>query len=166
MRMAPAFARLCARALSSTERVGDASLILLTTLIPQSSSRSGPRVAPVPENQRSDGQRSIAARFAADGIPNAVATYLNHPPLAEHILPYAHYVSSESTLPPRHRQLLGLRTAWLTRSNYLWAHQAAAARRVGLTNDELRRVAQGPEAKAWDGFEAALLRASDELNVD
>ena len=145
---------------------GFASLILLTTLIPQSASHAGSRIAPVPENQRTGEQRSIAARFAADGIPNAVATYLNHPSLAEHILPYAHYVSSESTLPPRHRQLLGLRTAWLTRSNYLWAHQAAAARRVGLASEELRRIAQGSDAAGWDAFEAALLRAVDELHVD
>jgi alkylhydroperoxidase family enzyme len=99
-------------------------------------------------------------------MPNAVATYLNHPSLAEHILPYELYVSSGSTLPPRHRQLLSLRTAWLTRSNYLWAHQAAAAWRIGLTNTELRRIAQGPDATGWEDFEAAVLRAADELHVD
>jgi alkylhydroperoxidase family enzyme len=121
---------------------------------------------PVPENQRSSEQQSLAARFAAAGMPNAVATYLNYPSLAEHILPYEHYVSSESTLPPRHRALLALRTAWLTGSNYLWAHRAAAARRERLTNEELRRIAQGPDAKGWDTFEATLLRAVDELHVD
>jgi len=120
----------------------------------------------VPERQRTDEQRAIAARYSSADMPNAVATYLNHPSLADHILPFEHYVSSESTLPPRHRALLGLRTAWLTRSNYLWAHWATGMRHAGLSSDELRRVAQGPDAKGWDAFESAVLRAADELHTD
>ena len=144
-----------------------ASLVLTASVILQVPSRAaGPRMAPVPENQRSSEQQSVAATFASADMPNAVATYLNHSALAEHILPYEHYVWSDSTLPPRHRAILGLRTAWLTRSNYLWAHRAGAARRAGLTNDALRRIAQGPDAAGWDGFEATLLRAADELHVD
>ena len=127
---------------------------------------AGPRIAPVPEAHRSSEQQSLAAKFASSGMPNAVATYLNHPVLAEHILPYEHYVWNDSTLPPRHRAIVGLRTVWLTRSGYLWAHRAGAARQAGLTGDELRRIAQGPDAKGWDGFEATLLRAADELHVD
>jgi alkylhydroperoxidase family enzyme len=99
-------------------------------------------------------------------MPNAVATYLNHPVLAEQVLPYAVYVSNDSTLSPRHRALVGLRTAWLTRSNYLWAHQSVLARHAGLTGDDVKRVAQGPDAKGLDALEATLLRAADELHVD
>jgi alkylhydroperoxidase family enzyme len=127
---------------------------------------AGPRVPPVPEAQRTGEQQSIATRFASTDMPNAVATYLNHPALADHILPYEHYVWNDSTLPPRHRAILGMRTAWLTRSDYIWAHRAGAARQAGLTDEALRRIAQGPEASGWDGFEATLLRAADELHVD
>ena len=127
---------------------------------------AGPRIAPVPEAQRNSLQQSIAATFASSVLPNAVATYLHHPALAEHVLPYEHYVWTASTLPPRHRAIVGLRTAWLTRSGYLWAHRTSAARQAGLTGDELRRIAQGPDAKGWDTFEATLLRAADELHVD
>jgi 4-carboxymuconolactone decarboxylase len=148
-------------------RIVCASLVLIATLVVQiPSGAAGARLAPVPDNQRTDEQRSIAARFASSGIPNAVATYLNHPALADHVLPYEHYASSDSTLPPRHRALIGLRTAWLTRSSYLWAHRAAESRRVGFTSGELRRVAQGPDAMGWDAFEALVLRAADELHVD
>jgi 4-carboxymuconolactone decarboxylase len=148
-------------------RMLNTSLVLVTTLIAQLPSHAaGPRMSPVPENQRTSEQQSLVSQFASSGMTNAVATYLNHPALAEHILPYEHYASSNSTLPPRHRAMLALRTAWLTRSNYLWAHKAAAARKDGLTNDDLRRVAQGPDATGWDAFEAAVLRAADELHVD
>ena len=148
-------------------KTGLATVLLIATLFAQVPSRAaGPRVASVSERQRSDEQRTIAARFASSGLANAVATYLNHPSLAEHILPFEHYVSFDSILPQRQRALIGLRTAWLTRSNYLWAHWAATPRRSSLTNEELRRVAQGPDAKGWDRFEAAVLRAADELHID
>ena len=148
-------------------RIGHASLVLITALVLQIPSHAaGPRIVPVPESQRTDQQRALAAQFASSGIPNAVATYLNHPALAEHTLPFEHYASSESGLPPRHRSLLVLRTAWLTRSNYLWAHRIGAARQAGLTDEELKRIAHGSEAPGWDAFESTLLRAADELHVD
>jgi 4-carboxymuconolactone decarboxylase len=148
-------------------RIAIASLVVLGALATQMPVRAaGPRIGAVPETQRTDEQRAIAARFASADMPNAAATYLNHPSLAEHIMPFEHYVSSESTLPPRHRALLGLRTAWLTRSNYLWAHWATGMRRAGLTSNELRRIAQGPDARGWDAFEATVLRAADELHID
>ena len=93
---------------------------------------AAPRIEPVPDASRDAQQQAIAARFASSGMTNAVATYLAHPALAEAVLPYAQYVSNDSTLPARHRALLLLRTAWLTRSGYLWAHQARRALRNGL----------------------------------
>jgi alkylhydroperoxidase family enzyme len=148
-------------------RTAGASLALVMAIVLHVPIRAaGPRLSPVAESQMSGDQKALAARFAPSGWTNAVATYLHHPVMAERILPYERYISSDSTLPPRHRALLALRTAWLTRSNYLWAHAAGAARRTGLTSDELRRVAQGPDASGWDPFEATVLRAADELHVD
>ena len=37
---------------------------------------------------------------------------------------------------------------------------------AGVTADEIHRVAQGPEAPGWSSFEAALLKAVDELHAD
>jgi 4-carboxymuconolactone decarboxylase len=148
-------------------RIVRAPIVLIATLVIQiPSGAAGPRLAPVPANQWTSEQRSIAEKFGSSGMPNAVATYLTYPALADHVLPYERYAASDSTLPPRHRALIGLRTAWLTRSNYLWAHRAAESRRVGFTNEDLRRVAQGPDARGWDAFEALVLRAADELHVD
>jgi len=141
-----------------------ASAVVVTTTLAQGP--DGPRVGPVPESQWSEEQRSIAAQFASSGMTNAIATYVHYPTLAQALLAHERYISNESTLPPRHRLLLGLRTAWLTRSDYLWAHRAAAARRAGFTADEIARIAQVPEAKWPDAFEATLIRAADELLVD
>ncbi|HEX4868666.1 MAG TPA: hypothetical protein VFV32_13735 [Acidimicrobiales bacterium] len=37
------------------------------------------------------------------------------------------------------------------------------ARQVGLGDDEIARIAEGPDAAGWSPLEAALLRAPDEL---
>jgi alkylhydroperoxidase family enzyme len=141
------------------------SVVMLAAQTPMGAAE--PRLAPVAEHEWTDGQRAIVARFGPAGKPtNALRVYLHHPVLAENILPFERYITSESTLTPRHRQLLILRTAWLCRSEYVWAQHADAARTAGMTSDELTRIARGPSAPGWDAFEAALLRAVDELLVD
>ena len=148
-------------------RLACAAVLAAMAVIAQKPSQAaGPRVAPVPEQQRTPEQQALVLKFANAGLANAVATYVHHPSLADHILPYEHYASSESTLPPRHRALLAVRTAWLTRSGYLWAHYAALARRSGLGDEDLRRIARGPDTAGWDSFEVTVLRAADELHVD
>jgi alkylhydroperoxidase family enzyme len=62
--------------------------------------------------------------------------------------------------------LLVLRTAWLTGSEYLWAHRAALAREEGFTDADLFRVARGPGAESWSAFDRLLLLAADEMQVD
>ena len=143
---------------------GSLSVFLVATLVAQAP--AAPRVGPVPESQWTDEQRAIATQFASSGMTNAIATYLHYPALAQALLTHERYISTASRLPPRHRLLLGLRTAWLARSDYLWAHRVAAARRDGFTAAEIATVARVP-GTAWpDAFEAALIRAADELHVD
>jgi alkylhydroperoxidase family enzyme len=126
-----------------------------------------PRLAPVPESQWTEAQRAVVARYGRDGrATNALRVYLHHPVLAENILPFERYIASESTLEPRHRELLILRTAWLARSEYVWAQHADLARKAGITSDELTRIARGPDAPGWKPFESVLLRSVDELLVD
>ena len=83
--------------------------------------------------------------------------------MADSFLSFPAYLSQDSTLPPRHRALLILRTAWLLNSNYLWSANVPAARAAGVTAVEVHRVAEGPGAKGWTAFEATLLRVADQL---
>jgi 4-carboxymuconolactone decarboxylase len=146
--------------------IGAATALVAAISAAQDGRTAVPRLAPIAEAQWTDEQRKVAAQFAASGMTNAIATYLHHPALAQMLLAHQQYLYDDSVLPPRHRLLLQLRTAWLTRSDYLWAHRAPAAREAGFTNDELTRVARGADATGWDAFEATLLRAADELHVD
>jgi 4-carboxymuconolactone decarboxylase len=142
-------------------------VLLAALLIQAPVGHAEPRLAPVPESTWTDAQRAIVARFGPAGrATNALRIYLHHPVLAENILPFEQYISNESALSPRHRELLIQRTAWLCRSEYIWAQHADSARKAGITSAELTRIARGPAASGWDPFEAALLRAADELYVD
>jgi 4-carboxymuconolactone decarboxylase len=139
---------------------------LALTFVAANAAFAAPRVPPVPANERSAEQAALATRFATLGMANAVGTYLRYPALAAAILPYTEYLLTASALPPRDRELLWLRTAWLAHSGYVWAHRAPAARQAGLSAADVTRVAAGPDAAGWSTFDAALLRAADELHVD
>jgi alkylhydroperoxidase family enzyme len=142
-------------------------VVVLVVALASAVSGAEPRLAPVPESQWTEAQRALVARFGRDGrATNALRVYLHHPVLAENILPFERYIASDSTLEPRHRELLILRTAWLARSEYVWAQHADLARKAGINGDELTRIARGPDAPGWKPFESALLRAVDELLVD
>jgi 4-carboxymuconolactone decarboxylase len=102
---------------------------------------------------------------SADGI-NISKTLAHHPELADAWLTFASYVLRDSTLPPRHRELLILRIGYLCGSEYEWGQHTRIARDVGLTDEEIVRVIEGPDAAGWSSFERTLLRATDELHHD
>ena len=123
-----------------------------------------PRVPPLPEAEWTDEQRALIERYAPDGNPgNALRTLVRVPALADRVFPFMRYITQDSTLSPRHRAMLILRTAWLTQSAHLWATHASRAGETGLLSAaEVRRVAEGP-AEGWSEFEAVLLGLADEL---
>lgn len=125
---------------------------------------SRPRIEPLPDTQWTDEHRQLVAKYAPDGRPgNALRTLLRIPLLVNGTMPFQTYITRESSLSPRHREILILRTAWLLNNEYVWSEHAPVARNAGLTNDDLRRIATGPEASGWDAFDATLLRLADQL---
>lgn len=123
-----------------------------------------PRIAPLPETEWTDVHRKLVTRFSPDGrAGNDLKTLLHVPDMVDALMPFNVYVSSQSSLSPRHRELLILRTAWLCGNQYVWSSRAALAKDVGLTAGEIRRIAQGADVRGWDPFEATLLRMADQL---
>jgi 4-carboxymuconolactone decarboxylase len=121
-------------------------------------------VAPLPESQWTDEHKKRVAEFVPAGARpgNSFRTLLNVPDLVDRTMTFYRYVSQQSSLPPRIRELLMLRTAWLHGSDVIWRERVPSARPAGLGND-LRRIAEGPAAPGWDPFEANLLRMADQL---
>ena len=89
----------------------------------------------------------------------------DHPALVAGVEPFHRYISSESSLPARDRELLILRIAALSRSSAVWNAHVPNARAAGLTSTDVMRAGGVPDARGWSDFDGALLRAADELHA-
>ncbi len=126
---------------------------------------SEPRVPPLPADQWDDTVKDIMSRF--DGEPlNIFKTMANHPELMKRWLVFANHILGKSTLPVRERELAILRIGYLCRSGYEWGQHVLIARRAKITDDEIRSIKVGPDAKGWSDADRLLLKATDELHAD
>jgi alkylhydroperoxidase family enzyme len=125
-----------------------------------------PRVASVPAEDWTAEQREIVEPMLARGpVLNIFRTFLTHPAAARAFLVWGGYIlSRKSTLPPREREIVILRTGFLCRSGYEWTQHVPIARRAGLTDAEIARIKIGADAAGWSEADAALLRAADDLH--
>ena len=69
------------------------------------------------------------------------------------------------TLSRKDSEMVILRVATLRESDYELDHHRRIGARVGLSNNELARITEGPDA-GWGDRERAVLRAVDELVTD
>ncbi len=97
---------------------------------------------------------------------NIFGTLARHPKLLKRWLVFGNHVLAKSTLGARDRELLILRTGWRCRSPYEWGQHVVIARAAGVTDEEIVRVSEGPDAPGWSPDDATLLRAADELHDD
>ena len=78
---------------------------------------------------------------------------------------YTTYFVDKYTIPFRDKEILILRTAWLSRGDYIWGRHYVRGKESGLTDEQIQRITEGPGAAGWDDFDATLLRAADELHT-
>jgi 4-carboxymuconolactone decarboxylase len=126
-----------------------------------------PRIPPLRDEEMDDETRELIDEVR---LPNAEAiniftTLVRHPGLFRRWMPFAGKLLG-GKLPGRARELLILRTGWRCRSAYEWGQHVRLAQAEGLSDDEIERVAAGPDAPGWDAFDRALLVAADELDAD
>ncbi len=125
-----------------------------------------PRLEPLAEEKWDDETREMLERLKVDGrVFNIFRTLAVHPKLLKKWLVFGNHILNKSTLPPRERELLILRVGWLCRAEYEWGQHVVIGKKAGLTDDEIDRVKEGPDAPGWGEFDAALLRAVDDLRA-
>jgi alkylhydroperoxidase family enzyme len=126
-----------------------------------------PRFPPLSDADLDDEAREFLRQVEREGrVLNIYRTLAAHPKLLRRWGVFGTHVLYRNTLPPRERELLILRTGWLCRSEYEWGQHVVIARASGVTDEEIERVKEGPEAGGWNETNAALLRAADELHGD
>jgi alkylhydroperoxidase family enzyme len=127
---------------------------------------STPRIPPLSPADRDAQTRELLGGVDPDAVAsNLFATLVRHPGLFRRWLPFGGKLLA-GKLSPRLRELAILRTGWLCRSEYEWGQHVLLARRVGITDEEVEWVKQGPDAPGWTELEAALLHAAGELHAD
>ena len=123
----------------------------------------GPRIAPLADRDLTDQHRALIASYVRGGVAtNDIRALLNHPEALPGVMPFWNYVAFESTLSAHDRAILMLRTAWLSRSSYLWGKYATSAKAL-LTPTDFRRI-QAATALPEDSPDVDLLRAADGLH--
>jgi 4-carboxymuconolactone decarboxylase len=126
-----------------------------------------PRITPLPETEWSDETRELMESLRRDGhVYNIFTTLARHPQLLKRWLVFGGHVLSKSTLPAREREIAILRMGWLCRAEYEFGHHVAIGKQVGLSDHDIKRITEGPDAVGLDPFEATLIRAVDELHAN
>lgn len=97
---------------------------------------------------------------------NILGTFAHHPALARAFFTFNGHILRATTLTERQREMIVLRVAAVRTSNYEWAQHLCMAHDAGLTDEEIARIAFGPEAPFWSDLDAALLQAVDDLISD
>lgn len=133
-----------------------------------------PRIPPLPPAEWSDDVREILEADLGEGSPLGAATLgqLNlFTTVARHRRPFKPWLLLGRSLVMRgelsfaDRELLILRVARNTASEYEWGQHLKIATEGGIDRATVERVAAGPEAEDWDERDRLLLRAADELDA-
>ena len=99
---------------------------------------SEPRIQPLTETDAARWPAEVRDGIEAFGVEVAAATpflltLARHPPALKGLGPLAKFIRRDSMVTAVDQALLGLRAAWLSESDVLWAEGVAAARELGLS---------------------------------
>ena len=130
---------------------------------------SKPRLETLDESQWDQEVQPMLQAMKAFGggrVYNIFSTVAHHPKLLKHWMVFGTHVLNKSTLAARERELVILRIGWLCRAQYEWAQHVVIGKQCGVTDEEIQRLTQGPDAPGWNELDKLLLRATDELHAD
>jgi alkylhydroperoxidase family enzyme len=116
-----------------------------------------PRIEPLPEEQ-------VRELLGDRGRPlNIFLTLAKHEPLFTAFGQLGGYLlGRHATIPRRERELVILRVGWRSGSDYEFGQHTVIGKQVGLTDDEVTRLASDC-VDGWSDEDAALLAMADEL---
>lgn len=124
-----------------------------------------PRIPPLTESGRTPEQ---IAMLADRPDYNLYKTLAHHVELYNRWTPLGRSLLNGSRLPARDREIIMLRMGWLCQAEYEWSQHAriATADDIGMTDEEVERIASDPNSDKWTPFEKTLMVMVDELRYD
>jgi alkylhydroperoxidase family enzyme len=128
---------------------------------------AGPRIAPGDRRQLgwlNFGIAKLAGLATRGKPPNIFTTLGRHRGLFRRWLWFAGALMPGGKLPREETELVILRVAHNTGSEYEWCQHERIGRRAGLSEEGISRVRAGADAPGWSQRRALLLRAADEMH--
>lgn len=126
------------------------------------------RLPPPPPAQRGvlfRAMSGLSGLFGRSEVPDVITVLNLNPRLFWAWLFFASRLMPYGRLPATEREKIILRTGWNCRSRYEWGQHVEIGLSVGLSDEDVRRVSEGPGA--WsDPHERALMLACDEMCRD
>src|SRR5215213_8726672 len=128
-----------------------------------------PRIPPV-EPPYDDATAQMLAKWMPPGADveplKLFRTLAVHPELMSRMRPLGAGILGSTTVEPRERELMILRTTALNGAFYEWGvHAAAFGTSVGITQDDANAIARpGIDQSRWSEADAAILSLADELH--
>lgn len=120
---------------------------------------------PVTDEEMTDAQAALTAPLRVNGVlPNGFRVGLRAWKLFQAHLPFSAYVMSQSSVPPRLRELAIIRIAHSTGCDYELRHHAQGAMNyLGVTQADVDRICEGPDAEGIPALDALVIRLVDDL---
>jgi len=103
------------------------------------------------------------ALLALDAPNNLYPTVAWHPDFVQSWRPLVRMLKDRGLIDLRTRELLLLRVGWHCRAEYVWTKHVLISKEIGMSDEEIERVALGPDADGWSAEDRVILRAVDEL---
>ena len=133
-----------------------------------------PRIPPIPFEDFTPEQKAaaIAAR-SPDGANANFKTALHNPDLAKAWWDWLRFVHDNpgtrgeagDALLRIDKELVVMRTNYLNNDGWVWGVHVPMALAWGRSDEEVARIAKGPDAPGWNEKDSALVRAADELHA-
>jgi len=156
------------------------ALLAVVTGLPMAvaAAKTAARLPPMPESEWSPEVREMlrgtqdrvaslegGERPEPTQVLNILRTLAYHPALMKPFLGFATAIAQQGVLTRRESELLALRAAWNSQSDFEWGHHVKYAQVAGLADAEIARIAAGPDAPGWSAADRDLLLAADQLHV-
>lgn len=104
-------------------------------------------------------------RRGKPGTSKLQKAMINYVEFLKAISPFGIRAIDKSSLPTRLWQLACMRTVWICDSEYLWSQHRKACLQIGITDEVLNGVAEGPDSAALGGYDQAIVAAVDEMHT-
>lgn len=123
-----------------------------------------PRIAPLTDPDPETAE-ILAKAGLHDGKPlNIFATFAHHPRLLKRFLVLGGFFLGRGQLPDRDREIVILRSAWRSGSEYEFGQHTRIGHQAGLAYSEIHALAR--EDHGLEGDDAVLIAVADEVSAN